>query len=117
MTTTNFRAEQERLGPSVALREEGTPAQPAPHWPITRPGLDGSNAPTPNTAKHPKPSAFDAAATVWSAVQTKLHPHRTSKRPAKHVQRLAKTHRQRTVERLVLQDLQRVPQSDPTLVQ
>ena len=50
-------------GPPVA----GTPASAGHPRPITRPGLDGSNAPTPNTANHASPSAFDTAATVWSA--------------------------------------------------
>src|SRR5215217_5331025 len=74
MTAASFRPGQERLGPSVALREEGTPAQPAPQWPITRPDPGCANAPTPSEAEHSTARALTFRDTVWSEVAVEVRP-------------------------------------------
>ena len=56
-------------GPPVA----GTPAEPVLTCDVTRPRPDGSNAPTRNR-QTTRPSALDAAATVWSAVAAESPP-------------------------------------------
>src|SRR3954447_12094454 len=66
----------------AGLPREGTPAQPAPHWPITRPDPGCANAPTTTWADHTNPSAFDIRDTVWSEAKRAHPPARPRDRAA-----------------------------------